>query len=259
MRRKGVTLERNLAGSWRWRRGTSFLERDDDLRWLYLDGRGRKGTWDEASKSTAKAWCAGIVNVFGGADAQAVQVAYTLGRLGGFGTEAARRVLWDGIGIDHQGVYGAARAAWLMFCINNPKWACNALLSFRPTTPKWSSRWLVELLRHLVFSQKIAHWPQRYDFCRARLEAVFGVDLPDFAEELRASADEGMGTTSAIQATLARLGFDPGPLDGRMGAQTVGALIAYQRSSGLEPDGLPGPITRSRLKIDSATASSPSA
>ncbi|MFQ6018341.1 MAG: peptidoglycan-binding protein [Kiloniellaceae bacterium] len=41
----------------------------------------------------------------------------------------------------------------------------------------------------------------------------------------------------SIQRNLKRIGMDPGPVDGRMGARTVAAIEAYQRQHGLPVDG----------------------
>ncbi len=44
-----------------------------------------------------------------------------------------------------------------------------------------------------------------------------------------------------LQSRLARLGFDPGRVDGILGPQTVAALRAFQADSGLLVDGICGP------------------
>lgn len=46
-----------------------------------------------------------------------------------------------------------------------------------------------------------------------------------------------------VQSLLARFGNNPGPVDGFFGQQTQGAVIAFQRNSGLTPDGVVGPAT----------------
>lgn len=46
-------------------------------------------------------------------------------------------------------------------------------------------------------------------------------------------------TLRNIQAGLTRLGFDPGPVDGRMGPRTRAAIRAYQQQHGLPVDGEP--------------------
>ena len=44
-------------------------------------------------------------------------------------------------------------------------------------------------------------------------------------------------TVIRVQNGLARLGYDPGPVDGRMGPKTAHAVRAYQRAHGLLEDG----------------------
>jgi hypothetical protein len=52
-----------------------------------------------------------------------------------------------------------------------------------------------------------------------------------------------------IQACLAKLGFDPGPLDGVFGHNTMVAVAAFQGSRGLVVDGAVGPSTAAALGI----------
>lgn len=51
----------------------------------------------------------------------------------------------------------------------------------------------------------------------------------------------------ALQRRLADLGFTPGPIDGRYGPLTEGAVIRFQATNGLVPDGLAGPRTTAAL------------
>jgi N-acetylmuramoyl-L-alanine amidase len=53
-----------------------------------------------------------------------------------------------------------------------------------------------------------------------------------------------------IQRSLKRAGFDPGGVDGVFGAQTQAAVVAFQLSKGLVPDGEVGPKTAKALNID---------
>jgi peptidoglycan hydrolase-like protein with peptidoglycan-binding domain len=50
-----------------------------------------------------------------------------------------------------------------------------------------------------------------------------------------------------IQRKLTAEGFSPGPLDGLYGPLTTAAVMRFQRSRGLAPDGMVGPITRKAL------------
>ncbi len=60
---------------------------------------------------------------------------------------------------------------------------------------------------------------------------------------------------AATQANLARLGYEPGPIDGQYGPRTRGAIWQYQRDHGLSVDGkLTGQVA---LEIESQTAGLP--
>lgn len=54
---------------------------------------------------------------------------------------------------------------------------------------------------------------------------------------------------SELQATLARLGFDPGKADGIFGPTTARALEDFQHNSGLYVDGVCGPDTIRALEV----------
>ena len=53
---------------------------------------------------------------------------------------------------------------------------------------------------------------------------------------------------SAIQALLARLGYDPGPVNGVAGLKTNMAISAFQKSIGERGDGLPSEALRAQLE-----------
>lgn len=54
-------------------------------------------------------------------------------------------------------------------------------------------------------------------------------------------------TVLDIQRRLLALGHDPGPLDGAWGRRSRAALVAFQKSAGLDPDGVAGPRTLAAL------------
>ena len=56
-----------------------------------------------------------------------------------------------------------------------------------------------------------------------------------------------------MQTLLASLGFDPGEADGVLGARTRAALKAYQKRSGLAPDGYPTPEVLDALRSATST------
>ena len=49
-----------------------------------------------------------------------------------------------------------------------------------------------------------------------------------------------MLNAQALQKALVKAGYDPGKLDGQMGAQTKAALRQFQKAQGLEADGMIG-------------------
>jgi putative peptidoglycan binding protein len=55
----------------------------------------------------------------------------------------------------------------------------------------------------------------------------------------------------SVQATLVRLGYDPGPVDGVFGQLTDDAVRAFQRAAGIEVDGEVGPETSTALAVAS--------
>lgn len=51
-----------------------------------------------------------------------------------------------------------------------------------------------------------------------------------------------------IQQILQGQGYNVGPIDGMFGAQTQAAVQAFQKSKGLVPDGIVGPLTWQALQ-----------
>lgn len=66
-----------------------------------------------------------------------------------------------------------------------------------------------------------------------------------------------MGSSGAsvreLQTLLRNAGFDPGPIDGIFGSRTQSAVIAFQRSRGLTPDGVVGTATWTALGVNCTT------
>src|SRR5579863_4959508 len=58
--------------------------------------------------------------------------------------------------------------------------------------------------------------------------------------------DSGPEVT-ALQNQLKAQGFSPGVIDGNFGPGTEAALLAFQKSEGIEPDGVVGPQTAAAL------------
>ena len=62
-----------------------------------------------------------------------------------------------------------------------------------------------------------------------------------------APASPDRGLVLAVQRNLARIGLDPGPLDGQLGGRTTKAIQAYQGARGLAADGRPSRALLDRL------------
>lgn len=67
-------------------------------------------------------------------------------------------------------------------------------------------------------------------------ESTINLGDPIWADEDTQANDAAV---SRVQAGLARLGYDPGPIDGILGTKTKMAIEAYQRDHGLLVDGRP--------------------
>lgn len=67
-----------------------------------------------------------------------------------------------------------------------------------------------------------------------------------FLEGISPAADPW--TVRDTQTALAALGYAVGPVDGIAGRLTRAAIVAFQRATGLVPDGVVGPLTRHALQ-----------
>lgn len=103
--------------------------------------------------------------------------------------------------------------------------------------------------------------PGRCDYVQAR-RVINGLDaaaaIADIALDYEHQLTPGpayqairRGSRGAVvteaQHHLAAHGYDPGPSDGIFGGQTEAAARAFQRSAGLVPDGIIGPLTWAAL------------
>lgn len=68
-------------------------------------------------------------------------------------------------------------------------------------------------------------------------------------QQTGAPASSGMDVKWA-QTALKQLGFDPGPIDGVMGAKTGAAVAAYQKARGMVVDGWLGGETQTKLALE---------
>ncbi len=73
------------------------------------------------------------------------------------------------------------------------------------------------------------------------------------ADGLLRVGSQGSAVTT-LQTQLLRHGASPGPIDGDFGPATKAAVIRFQRSHGLDPDGIVGPQTQAALSQPVTTA-----
>lgn len=265
----GASFSQKTPGKWRFFvRGDEVDSAEEQHALFFAGGSGLKGQWQEVHKLRAKAWVAAFVNTLAQPEAIEAQVAYTAERMYGFATPAAKAILFDGSQM-LQGWPGAVQAGFLSFAANLPAVAAKHLevAARNSNSAKWSPDWCIAVLRELTFGPQIAIYPHRYEKIRPKLEQHFGVDLPDFAEDLKRwqrqmnadldaplAAEPKFETTEEIQRLLVRLGYDlgnSGPahdgVDGRMGGKTRDAIMTFQGLNGLNVDGQVGRLTRQKL------------
>ncbi len=76
--------------------------------------------------------------------------------------------------------------------------------------------------------------PEPPQVALAPAEEPFQVPTP---EDLQQPQEGWDGLVSRIQGHLAAMGYDPGPVDGMAGDQTIAAIEAFEEERGLEPSG----------------------
>ena len=74
---------------------------------------------------------------------------------------------------------------------------------------------------------------------------------PADTEGLLRQGDEGPDV-EVLQLRLAQLGYRPGTPDGRFGAATASAVLAFEKAEGIERDGIAGPEVLERLEAPQA-------
>lgn len=95
-------------------------------------------------------------------------------------------------------------------------------------------------------------WMQIEDARRASeergLKKSYTIDVKSAYLEGKGATPTGFKpTTKEIQTALKNAGFDPGTIDGKMGPKTRQAVKEFQKTKGLNPDGVVGPKTWAEL------------
>lgn len=248
----------NGGSTWRWKfKDGRVVDSAAEQQELYhLGCNGLKGMWSPAQKSYARSFAAAAATVFESEESIQSQLRYTGLRLHMFLTTTARKLLLQP-GERESNVRDAAIAAFYSFSANLPAVAEKQMqkLASKPVDIH-SEEWLAEMLRTLTFGPGIAIYPGRYNKIRPVIERLYGVDLPDMAEELRklpppvvTSSGLDLSTPQGLQAALIRVGYDLGPAgaDGVIGRKTQAAIRLFQSAHGLEVDGIAGKLTQGKL------------
>jgi osmotically inducible lipoprotein OsmB len=74
------------------------------------------------------------------------------------------------------------------------------------------------------------------------------------AGKSQVSMSKSRTSVKRIQMALAKLGYNPGPVDGKMGKRTAAAIRQYQEKNKLLVDGQPSPELAQRIEADANRA-----
>jgi hypothetical protein len=96
----------------------------------------------------------------------------------------------------------------------------------------------------------------RWQEALSRLRGV-SIDEAEITKEF-VPPQSDLRTTLGIQHALQRLKFSPGALDGIPGPRTTAAVVAFQATNDLKPDGIVGPLTKAKLAARLLSISPPS-
>lgn len=237
-----------------------------EQRQIYFNGAsGLQGQWPESNKAYARNMAAAMATVLSEPEALQPQIDFTAARIHWFYGTSTKSTLFAPYVDMSNPLIALARAAYVSFAANLPSVADK--MYARTGTADFGSRdWLIRLLRNLTFGPGISIYPGRYGKIRPELERLYGVDLPDFADDLRIEKEtSGLNADSPqlarlrvlgvgpylsraldVQRILLHLGYDLGPAkaDGVAGKKTLEAIRRFQTANGLVSDGIVGRATR---------------
>lgn len=222
---------------------------------------GQKGRWrSDADREWAKRWCLASALIWDNPVARSLQVKYTTPKLESFfAYGAGKEVLKQ---MPDTPVGHAWRAMYLSFAANNPaKTAAaveNALRDSAGLMEPWTEVWLANMAQHMIFDPGISIYPHRYSKIRPVIEKMWGVDLPDTAEQAKQWASEAqIGhrwlDPFELQRALIAIGMDLGPkgADGVIGGKTRAQLLNFEQGAGIpkeHQDGMPDQYTLAALE-----------
>jgi murein L,D-transpeptidase YcbB/YkuD len=122
---------------------------------------------------------------------------------------------------------------------------CATTRARKPDAAQDPQHQIADLQSQLVAKdQEIADLRYQLDSRQTMPDTNFSSGNSDKHNILRVS---GVSATE-VQRALLRAGYDPGPIDGRLGKKTKSAIKQFQRSKGLTADGVVGERTWSALR-----------
>jgi hypothetical protein len=185
LKQSNATFEKNSAGKWRFFLSGNVEVNNSSLQQkLYFKGPNTLGSFTPERVVYAKTWAMCMVNLWQNADAQRVQIEYTMKNLLKSYIVGDGHLLFDNEN-ESEGWIGAVRAAYVSFSVNMPSIAAKfAGTSIKASKyEKYSPQWCLDVIYAITFSG-IKIWPQRYNNIRPELERLFGVVLPKNSVEL---------------------------------------------------------------------------
>ena len=244
----------DVNGKWRFKHDRVVVDSKEKQQKLFLGTDGKKGSWTPETTLYAKQNAAVVSSIFSDSEFQDIQLRYIKPRLSQYVMKDANKILFSRP--DEDGWWGALKAAFVSFAGNLPTVA-NKFIKKATEDPGWGigsdKDKCIIALKTLTFGPGITIWPHRYNAIRKTLEKLFGIDLPDFADELKAwNAKIGhpyFRTVEELQAALDFMGYDLGPAgaDGKFGGKSSRALKKFEGDYGLNADGLIDPISSKKL------------
>lgn len=251
-------FKRNPRNQWRlvFLDGRGDIDSPDKMRLMYLGGAsGQKGSYSDEQKLHAKEVASVFASLWDSPGMRQAQIDYLKPRMTGYVMARAKGILSQSP--DQEGYPGALKAAVVSYAANIPVTADKCLFE-ASQLPAWATASDADkftlAMKSLVFGSQVSIWPGRYKKIQPVLEKLFGVDLPSLDDlagpnDAPHTADDVLNTPKGVQQFLIDHGFDLGPAgaDGVIGARTKEAIVSFQCSKNLYPDGIIGPQTKAAM------------
>lgn len=254
-------FKRNQRNQWRllFLDGRGDVDSPEKMRLMYFGGAsGQKGSFTDEQKVHAKEVAAVFASLWDSPGMRQAQIDHLKPRMTSYVMARSKGILFANP--DTDGMVGALKAAFVSYAANIPA-AADKKLFDATQDPAWASASDADkftmAMKSLVFGSKVSIWPGRYKKIQPVLEKLFEVELPTL-EELAGANDspsqtnDPLNTSAGVQRFLIDHGYDLGPAgaDGVVGSKTREAIISYQCSKGLYPDGVVGPATKAAMLAD---------